>query len=78
MKLGSPPGDAAGGIASMWTRLLVERASWTLIDQGVVSLGGFILNVQLARYLTGADYGTFAMFMGAVFIFRAVDFSFIS
>ena len=78
MKLGSPPGDAAGGIASMWTRLLVERASWTLIDQGVVSLGGFILNVQLARYLTGADYGTFALFMGAVFIFRAVDFSFIS
>ena len=37
MKLGSPPGDAAGGVASTWTRLLVERASWTLIDQGVVS-----------------------------------------
>ena len=54
MKLGSPPGDAAGGVASTWTRLLVERASWTLIDQGVVSLGGFILNVQLARYLIGA------------------------
>jgi len=78
MKFGSPPGDAAGGVAAMWTRLLVERASWTLIDQGVVSLGGFILNVQLARYLTGSDYGTFALFMGAVFIFRAVDFSLIS
>ena len=78
MKLGFPPRDAGGGVASLWTRLLVERASWTLIDQGVVSLGGFILNVQLARYLTSADYGTFALFMGAVFIFRAVDFSFIS
>ena len=78
MKSGSPPGDAAGGMTSMWTRLLVERASWTLIDQGVVSLGGFVLNVELARYLTGADYGTFALFMGTVFVFRAVDFSLIS
>jgi O-antigen/teichoic acid export membrane protein len=73
----SPGTDASAG-ASKWTRLLVDRASWTLVDQGVVSLGGFLLNVELARSLSGADYGTFALFMGAVFVFRAVDFSFIS
>ena len=49
-----------------------------MIDQGIVSLGGFILNVQLARWLPGADYGTFALFMGTVFVLRAVDFSLIS
>jgi O-antigen/teichoic acid export membrane protein len=78
MTSGSPPGAVAVGGASKWTRLLVDRASWTLIDQGVVSLGGFILNVELARYLSGADYGTFALFMGAVFVFRSMDFSLIS
>jgi O-antigen/teichoic acid export membrane protein len=59
-------------------RLIVDRASWTLVDQGVVSLGGFVLNVLLARALTGADYGTFALFMGTVFVLRSLDFSLIS
>jgi O-antigen/teichoic acid export membrane protein len=59
-------------------RLIVDRASWTLIDQGVVSLGGFVLNVLLARALSGGDYGTFALFMGTVFVLRSLDFSLIS
>jgi O-antigen/teichoic acid export membrane protein len=71
-------GAAVTGRLSKGVRLLVDRASWTLIDQGIVSLGGFLINVELARFLTGADYGTFALFMGVVFIFRSVDFSVIS
>ena len=44
------------------TRLLLGRASWTLVDQGVVSIGNFALNLQLARDLAAADYGKFALF----------------
>ena len=59
-------------------KLLVDRASWTLIDQGVVSLGNFLVNVLLARYLVAADYGTFALFLGAIFTLRNIDWSLIS
>jgi O-antigen/teichoic acid export membrane protein len=58
--------------------LLIDRASWTLIDQGAVSLGNFLLNVLLARHLVPGDYGTFALFLGAIFALRAVDYSLIS
>jgi O-antigen/teichoic acid export membrane protein len=63
---------------SMGARLLIERASWTLIDQGVVSSGNFLLNVLLARTLSEQDYGGFALFLGAIFILRAIDYSLIS
>ena len=62
----------------MGTRLLIQRASWTLIDQGVVSLGNFLLNVLLARTLVQEDYGKFALFLGAIFILRNIDYSLIS
>jgi len=62
----------------MGTRLLIQRASWTLIDQGVVSFGNFLLNVLLARALSEEDYGEFALFLGAIFILRNIDYSFIS
>jgi O-antigen/teichoic acid export membrane protein len=62
----------------MGAKLLIERASWTLIDQGVVSSGNFFLNVLLARTLSQADYGQFALFLGAIFMLRNIDYSFIS
>jgi O-antigen/teichoic acid export membrane protein len=62
----------------MGAKLLIERASWTLVDQGVVSFGNFLLNVLLARKLSEADYGKFALFLGAIFILRAIDYSLIS
>jgi len=62
----------------MGTKLLIERASWTLVDQGVVSFGNFLLNVLLARTLSEEDYGEFALFLGAIFILRAIDYSLIS
>jgi O-antigen/teichoic acid export membrane protein len=62
----------------MGANLLIERASWTLVDQGVVSFGNFLLNVLLARTLSEEDYGEFALFLGAIFILRAIDYSLIS
>jgi O-antigen/teichoic acid export membrane protein len=59
-------------------KLTIQRASWTLVDQGVVSLGNFLLNVLLARTLVEEDYGKFALFLGAIFILRNIDYSFIS
>jgi O-antigen/teichoic acid export membrane protein len=55
-----------------------ERASWTLVDQCVVSGGNFLLNVLLARHLSQNDYGAFALFLGAIFLLRAIDYSLIS
>ncbi|QWG17265.1 hypothetical protein KMZ68_20155 [Bradyrhizobium sediminis] len=62
----------------MGARLLIQRASWTLIDQGVVSFGNFLLNVTLARTLSEEDYGEFALFLGAVFMLRTIDYSLVS
>jgi O-antigen/teichoic acid export membrane protein len=72
------PETAADEGAPTRARLLIDRASWTLIDQGVISLGNFALNVLLARHLAAADYGTFALFLGAIFALRAIDYSLIS
>ena len=55
-----------------------ERASWTLVDQCVVSGGNFLLNVLLARKLGQDDYGEFALFLGTIFLLRAIDYSLIS
>src|SRR5689334_1465195 len=55
-----------------------ERASWTLVDQCVVSGGNFLLNVLLARKLSQDDYGEFALFLGSIFLLRAIDYSLIS
>ena len=62
----------------MGAKLLIERASWTLVDQCVVSGGNFLLNVLLARTLSQEDYGEFALFLGAIFPLRAFDYSLIS
>src|SRR5690348_16056233 len=56
----------------------VARASWLLLDQGVVSAGNLLLNVLLARTLPEADYGESALFVGATIVLRAVDYSSIS
>ncbi|MEM6497599.1 MAG: hypothetical protein AAF709_12835 [Pseudomonadota bacterium] len=48
----------------MLDRLHIFRASWTLLDQGLVSLGVFLVNVQLARTLPEESFGTFALLFG--------------
>jgi O-antigen/teichoic acid export membrane protein len=62
----------------MGAKPLIEKASWTLVDQGVVSFGNFMLNLLLARTLSEEDYGKFALFLGAIFMLRAIDYSLIS
>jgi O-antigen/teichoic acid export membrane protein len=48
----------------MPARLHFSRASWTLVDQGLVSLGAFLVNIQLARHLSAEQFGTFALLLG--------------
>lgn len=48
----------------MQARLHFSRASWTLLDQGLVSLGAFLVNIQLARHLSAEQFGTFALLLG--------------
>jgi O-antigen/teichoic acid export membrane protein len=48
----------------MLGRVQFFRASWTVIDQGVVSVGSFSVNIVLARLLLPTDYGTFAVIFG--------------
>ena len=62
----------------MFAKPLIEKASWALVDQGVVSFGNFLLNLLLARTLSQEDYGEFALFLGAIFILRNIDYSLIS
>lgn len=49
---------------------VARRASWTLVDQGVVSLGAFATNIVLARSLSPAEYGVFALLFGAVLMLQ--------
>jgi O-antigen/teichoic acid export membrane protein len=65
-------GDSLGG------KHLLRRASWTLVDQCVVSGGNFLLMVLLARALDEEDYGEFSLFLGGIFLLRTIDYSLIS
>ena len=71
-------GAETGGGRWRGINRLIEKASATLVDQCVVSGGNFLLNVVLARTLAQSDYGEFALFLGAIFLGRTVDYSFIS
>ena len=41
-----------------------KQGIWSLADQGFVSLGGFLTNILLARYLPQADYGIYLLIYG--------------
>jgi O-antigen/teichoic acid export membrane protein len=59
----------------VWERF--NGAFWTLLDQGAISLGSFLVNVQLARQLDASEYGTFALLLGGFFLFQHFNGSFI-
>ncbi len=61
----------------MLNKTLVSRGSWTLIDQGCVSLGAFLLNVQLARNLPSTEYGTFAVLLSCFLALQMLNSSLI-
>ena len=55
----------------------LHGAFWTLADQGAISLGFFLLNVQLARDLDSSEYGTFALLLGGYFLVQHFNASLI-
>ncbi|MBN8965369.1 MAG: hypothetical protein J0H89_08315, partial [Rhizobiales bacterium] len=57
----------------MFGRVHLFRASWTLIDQGVVSLGSFAANIMLARLLPNADYGVFAVIFALLLMLQVFN-----
>ncbi len=58
-------------------QVLLPAAFWPLADQGVVSIGGFAVNLVLARYLAPADYGTFCLLFLAMLQAQVVTASLI-
>ena len=63
------------GAARLWERF--NGGFWTLLDQGVISLGTFLVNVELARQLDAPEYGTFALLLGGFFLFQHFNASLI-
>jgi O-antigen/teichoic acid export membrane protein len=57
----------------MFGRVHFFRASWTLIDQGVVSLGSFAANIMLARLLPQSDYGVFAIIFALLLMLQVFN-----
>ena len=68
-----PPDVASPAItaARLWDRF--RGAFWTLLDQGTISLGTFLVNVQLARQLDASEYGTFALLFGSYFLLQLIN-----
>jgi O-antigen/teichoic acid export membrane protein len=46
----------------------MAKGLWAVMDQGLFATSNFVLNIFLARWLTPADYGAFAMAF-AIFLF---------
>jgi O-antigen/teichoic acid export membrane protein len=52
----------------------VGRILWPVVDQGIASLGGFLLTIALARTLAPGEYGNFALFLGVeMLLFTAIS-----
>src|SRR5829696_8632974 len=64
------PIPATGG-ARLWGRF--KGAFWTLLDQGSISLGTFLVNIELARELDATEYGTFALLFGVYFLIQLLN-----
>jgi O-antigen/teichoic acid export membrane protein len=65
----------ASAVARLWERF--NGGVWTLLDQGAISLGTFLVNVQLARQFDVAEYGTFALLFGGFFLVQHFNASLI-
>jgi len=56
----------------------LKRVSWTMVDQAMVSVGNFALNITLARHLAPEQYGTFALIFGGFMALQLVNASLLS
>ncbi len=57
----------------MRIRPQLRHASWTVIDQGIVSAGMFAIGILLARWLSPDDYGVYALLLGAMFSLQLIN-----
>lgn len=81
---------AIAGLESSWACSRLARglahlrrwglglALWSLVDQGVVSLGSFLLGLVLARSLSPAEYGVYALVWGALLFLRGFHTSLVT
>ena len=54
-------------------KLHLQRSSWSLADQAIASIGGFVTNVILARQLSPSEYGVFAVLYGGMLGLQLVN-----
>ena len=74
----APRGDAQSSEQSTSPHYKHFRgAFWTLVDQSTISLGNFLLNIQLARHLDAPEYGIFALILSGFFIVQLINGSLI-
>jgi hypothetical protein len=69
---------AVGDHKSWLQGRLLGRATWALTNQAVVSLGSILIHLLLARNLTLAEYGTFALLSGGLLALQIVNASLFS
>ena len=69
--------SVAAAIRRARTRFPVPSAVWPLADQGLVSVGGFLVNLTLARSLPPQDYGVFCLLFMAMLQIQVVSGSLI-
>jgi O-antigen/teichoic acid export membrane protein len=61
--------EIGGGV-----RVFLKRTTWSFVDQAVVSLGTFLTNIFLARHLTVAEYGLFALLFGLSMVGQLLNY----
>lgn len=54
------------------------RGFWALLDQGVMSLGTFVVGLLLARHLAPAEYGAYGLILGMLFLLNIVHSSLVT
>ena len=63
----------AAAIRRAGVRVAIPAAIWPLADQGLVSIGGFAVNLTLARGLPTQDYGVFCLLLMAMLQIQVVS-----
>ena len=65
--------NGAPAVAWARRRFAVPATAWPLADQGLVSVGGFVVNLTLARGLPAEDYGVYALLFMAMLQVQVVS-----
>lgn len=55
-----------------------SRGFWALLDQGVMSLGTFLVGILLARHLDPSEYGAYGLILGMLFLLNIVHSSLVT